>query len=289
MRGLRRFMLVALLGILPLPVWAQGFAIESGGKLLLTRGISGFEGAAGGALTPWAVIAGNETEDGVGATAHYTYILTGDYETRSAGFGVGLFDRVELSYSRLAFDTRDVGTALGLGQGFTLHQDIVGAKIKLAGDAILNQDTWLPQISAGIFYKNVDQSGLQEALGAIRDDGLDIYVSATKLLLRQSLLLNATLRRSASRQTGILGYGDDAKILPEISVGYLLNRHLVIGGEYRFKPDRLGFSDEDDWFDIFVVYAPNDTLTFSVAYGNLGDVVTFENQQGLYASIQVGF
>lgn len=288
-RLISRLGLVALCLMASLPAAAQGFAVENGGKLLLTRGITGFEGTAGGALTPWAVIAGNETENGVGATAHYTHIATGDYETRSAGFGVGFFDRLEVSYSRLAFDTQDVGTALGLGQGFTFHQDIVGAKVKLAGDAILAQDSWLPQISAGVFYKNVDRSALQRALGATDDDGLDIYVSATKLFLRQSLLVNTTLRHSSSRQTGILGYGNNSAILPEFSVGYLLSRHLVIGGEYRFKPDSLGFSDEDDWFDIFAVYAPNDNITLTVAYGNLGDVVTFENQQGIYASIQVGF
>ncbi|MDP3170098.1 MAG: DUF3034 family protein, partial [Polaromonas sp.] len=36
------------------------------GKLLLTGGVSSIDGAAGGGLTPWAVIGSNATEGEVG-------------------------------------------------------------------------------------------------------------------------------------------------------------------------------------------------------------------------------
>ncbi len=72
-------------------VSAKPLDLEPGGKLLLTRGISGFEGTGGGALTPWALITGNETDRGIGATAHYTYIRTDDYEVHTAGGAVGFF------------------------------------------------------------------------------------------------------------------------------------------------------------------------------------------------------
>ena len=42
------------------------------GKLLLTGGVSSIDGAAGGGLTPWAVIGSNATEGEVGATAFVT-------------------------------------------------------------------------------------------------------------------------------------------------------------------------------------------------------------------------
>ena len=46
--------------------WAGGAVaaeIGTGGKLLLTGGVSSLEGGAGGGLATWAVIAGNETNN----------------------------------------------------------------------------------------------------------------------------------------------------------------------------------------------------------------------------------
>lgn len=79
--------------------------LEYGGKLLLTRGISNLSGGGGGALTPWALITGNETDRGIGGTAHYTYVATNDFEVRTFGGALGLYDRFEVSYTSQAFDT----------------------------------------------------------------------------------------------------------------------------------------------------------------------------------------
>lgn len=268
---------------------ASAEPLENGGKLLLTRGISTLSGSGGGALTPWALITGNETNRGIGATAHYTFVATDDFQVRTFGAAAGFYDRFELSYTRQAFDTRDAGAALGLGAGYTINQDVFGAKVRLMGDAVLEQDSWLPQIAAGVLYKKNNRGGLVRALGATADDGLDVYVSATKLFLSHSILANATLRYTRANQTGFLGFGPSGSVQPEFSIGYLLSRKLVVGGEYRFKPDNLAFARESDWFDVFVAYAPNENITVTAAYGNIGDVVTFENQQGVYLTVQVGF
>src|SRR3990167_7753753 len=74
------------------------------GKLLLTGGVSQVEGSAGGGLTPWAVIGGN---------AYFTRVDVDDYSLYSYGVLVGLYDRVELSFSRQEFDTQAIGGALG--------------------------------------------------------------------------------------------------------------------------------------------------------------------------------
>lgn len=179
--------------------------------------------------------------------------------------------------------------ALGLGAGFTINQDVFGAKVRLSGDAVLDQDSWLPQIAVGAFYKRNNRGALVRALGATSDDGLDVYISATKLSLRHNVLANATLRYTRANQTGLLGFGPDATLQPEFSLGYLINRRLIVGAEYRFKPDSLAFAHESDWFDVFVAYAPNHNVTLTAAYGNIGDVATFENQQGIYLILQVGF
>lgn len=262
---------------------------EPGGKLLLTRGISSLEGAGGGALTPWALITGNETDRGIGASAHYSYVTLEDFDIESLGGAVGFYDRFEVSYSRMTFDTREAGAALGLGEGFEFAQDIWGAKLRVAGDAVYGQDTWMPQVAVGAEFKRSNRDGLVQALGADDHEGVDVYASATKLFLAESLLANATLRYTRAHQTGLLGFGEDASVQPEFSLGYMLSRRLVVGGEYRFKPDELAFATEDDFFDVFGAYAVNPNLTLTAGYADLGSVALFDKQRGLYLSAQIGF
>ncbi|WP_084062460.1 DUF3034 family protein [Arenimonas malthae] len=266
---------------------------DTGGKLLLTGGVSQVEGAAGGGLTPWAVIGGYGTRDQVGASAFYTRVDVDDYALDSYGVLVGLYDRVEFSVSRQKFDTQAIGGALGLGNGFTFTQDTYGVKVRVAGDAVLEQDSWLPQIAVGAQYKKNDQPGVLAFVGARDDSGVDYYLSATKLYLDKSLLLNGTVRLTRANQFGILGFGgdrnDDYEAQFEGSVAWLLNRHLAIGGEYRMKPDNLGIAEENDAWDVFIAWAPAKHVSLTVAYVDLGNIVIADNQRGVYASLQVGF
>jgi hypothetical protein len=284
---------VSLIALCAAPAAAQGFDIETGGKLRLTRGISTVEGQGGGGITPWAVITGDETDRGVGASAHATTVELPDYGFISYGVAVGLFDRVEFSWTRQEFDTRDVGTALGLGQGFTFGQDVFGAKLKLIGDAVYAQDTWLPQVAVGANWKMNDQEAIVQAIGASEAEGWEAYASATKVLLDRSILLNGTLRWTNANQTGLLGFGGDQnaerELQAEASAGWLVTRHLLIGGEYRMKPDNLGIAQEDDWIDLFAVWSISRELTLTGAYADLGSIATFEDQRGFYLSLQAGF
>src|ERR1700743_3513855 len=150
-----------------------------GGKLDLTRGVANMEGAGGGALATWALITGNETSDGVGGELSATYVTLPDYTARVFGGGVGLFDRAEVTVAEASFDTGATGAKLGLGKGFTFDQTVVGAKVRLFGDAVYDQDRWLPQVSAGVQYKTNDQHAIVRAVGADDSEGLDYYVAAT--------------------------------------------------------------------------------------------------------------
>lgn len=272
---------------------ARASDLTLSGKLLLTDGVSAVEGEAGGGLAAWAVIAGGETVDGVGVRAHGTYISTPDFSLASGGVSVGLFDRVELSYARQAFDTGRAGAALGLGRGFTFDQDVVGAKVKLVGDAVYDQDRWLPQISVGAQYKSNDEPAILHAVGARRDSGVDVYVAATKLLLARSLLVSGAVRATDANQFGILGFGGDRRggysAQFEGSAAYLLTRRLVVGAEYRTKPDNLRFAHEGDAYDVFAAYAFNKAVSLTVAYVDLGSIATFSGQRGAYLSLQAGF
>lgn len=272
----------------------EGAAADmTGGKLLLTGGVSELGGAAGGGLTPWAVIAGYGTQDQVGANAFYTRVNVQDYHLDDYGAAVGLFNRVEISVAQQRFDTEDVGAALGLGRGFTFRQNVIGLKVRLFGDVVLDQDSWLPQVSVGVQHKKNNQGAVLAFVGAKSDEGTDYYISATKLFLAQSLLLNATVRFTKANQIGILGFGGDKhngyQAEFEGSVAYLLNRQLAIGAEYRQKPNNLGIAKEDDWYDAFIAWAPNKHVSLTLAYADLGNIVIEDHQHGVYASVQVGF
>jgi hypothetical protein len=266
---------------------------RAGGKLLLTGGVSQLEGAAGGGLTPWAVIGGYGTRDQIGGNAYYTRVGLDDYQVDAYGVLVGLYDRVELSLARNTFDTQEVGAALGLGRGFKIRQEVIGLKVKLAGDAVLEQDSWMPQIAIGVQHKRNDRGALLSAIGAADDSGTDVYLSATKLYLAQSLLLNGTVRMTKANQFGFLGFGGDRNdsYRPQLegSVAYLLSRNLAVGAEYRTKPNNLGIAREDDAWDVFVAWAPVKQVSLTVAYVDLGNIVIRDNQRGVYASLQVGF
>ena len=272
---------------------ARAGDLTPSGKLLLTDGVAAIEGEAGGGLAAWSVIAGGETVDGIGARAHATYVSTPDFSLTSGGVSLGLFNRVELSYARQAFDTGRAGAALGLGRGFTFDQDVVGAKVRLFGDLVYDQDRLTPQVSAGVQYKSNDQPAVVRAVGARHDDGVDVYVAATKLFLSQSLLVSGAVRATQADQFGILGFGGDRHdgytAQFEGSAAWLVSRRLVLGAEVRTKPSNLRFAREGDAYDVFAAYAFTKAVSLTLAYVDLGPIATFTGQRGAYVSLQAGF
>lgn len=287
----RRVMAACVVTSFSVTLAADAEISEPGGKLLLTRAITSVDGTGGGGIVPWALITGNETDRGIGATAHLTSVTLPDFDVMSYGAAIGVSDRLEFSYSRQELDTGGTGPKLGLPDGYSFGQDILAAKVRIAGDAVYGQDTWMPQVAIGATYKQADHGDLLSALGAEDDDGVEVYVSATKLLLAQSLLVAGTLRYTDANQNGLLGFGgtSDQSIHPEVSVGYLLSKRLIVGGEYKAKPDNLAFAEEETWVDLFAAFAVNKSLTVTAAYADLGSIATFDDQRGLYLSLQVGF
>ncbi|WP_052129366.1 DUF3034 family protein [Sphingomonas sp. 35-24ZXX] len=271
---------------------AQAQDLRNGGKLLLTNGVSTIEGSGGGGLATWSTIAGNATQEGIGGSAHGTVIELPDYNWTSYGVSVGFFDRVELSYARQNLDTIDIGAALGLGRGYTLNQDVFGAKVRLAGDVVYG-DSLMPQIAVGVQHKRSSDDAVVAAVGGASPHGTDFYISATKLFLSHSVLANATVRFTKANQNGLLGFGsatdNDHKPQFEGSLAYQVSRRFVVGGEYRTKPDNLAIAREDDWFDLFAAYALTRNVTVTAAYVDLGSIATADNQRGAFLSLQAAF
>lgn len=286
------------------------------GKLLLTGGVSSIDGAAGGGLTPWAVIGSNATAGEIGASAYLTRASTQDYALTGYGGALGYHERLEVSLARQDFDASPAvalnGIApFGVTPGQHLKMDVIGLKLRVAGEAVLDSDSFMPQIAVGLQYKRVAPGSLASVLdflGAKRQ-GTDLYLSATKLFLAQGVLVNATLRSTQGNQNGLLGFGAAApgkggrSLLPEFSVAYLLSKHWAVGAEYRVKPNNLeslgraaGLGNalaEDDWRDLFVAWAPSKHASVTLAYVDLGRVVpgitAGRKQTGYYLSTQLAF
>lgn len=284
---------------------ASSASFAFGGKLLLTGGVSSIEGAAGGGLTPWAVTGGYGTQGELGGSAFATRTKTQDFTLSAAGAALAYDDRVEVSFARQTFDTGPVGVALGL-PGLKLKQDIVGVKLRLLGDAVLDSDTWVPQVALGVQHKKADAGGLAPTLAAFgaKESGTDVYVSATKLFLEQAVIVNGTLRATKANQNGLLGFGATGhtgyRLQPELSLAVLVRRDVAVGAEYRAKPDNFrdntalgpGALTEDDWADLFVAWAPNKHFSLTLAYVDAGKVVpgvVNKRQNGAYVSAQVAF
>ena len=289
---IRSFATVAL-ALLTITQPASAGDRRAGGKLLLTNGVTSVEGAAGGGLATWAVVAGNETRDGIGGKASATVVALPDFDLTSFGAAIGVNDRLELSYTRQRFDTRAAGTALGLGRGFTFGQDVFGAKLRVIGDAVWDQDSWLPQIAIGVQHKRANRGVVIRAVGGQHDRGTDFYVAATKVVLSRSLVLNATLRATKANQFGLLGFGGDRhdRYRPQVegSAGVMLSPRLAVGVEGRSKPSNLRFAREQKALDAFAAWAVARNVSLTAAYVDLGDIATVRRQRGAFLSVQGSF
>jgi hypothetical protein len=283
---------------------ADSFLGADQGKFLLTAGFSQLEGAGGGGLVPLALITGYGSSDSWGANAHFTNIQLKDFQLRTYGAAVGALDRVEVSYTRHEFDV--TGTALdGLGTA----QDIVGVKVRLWGNAIYQQDSWVPQLAFGAEYQkneginnaaNVGLTGVVSTtqLGSKSEHGTDYYIAATKIFLAQSLVVNVAVRATKANEFGLLGFGGDLKntysFKPEGTVAYLLTRRLAVGSEIRTRPHNLSIDDETTGYDVFAAWAPTKNISLVAAYLNLGGILgpatgVNRHQDGPYISVQAGF
>ncbi|MDH1265568.1 DUF3034 family protein [Pseudomonas sp. GD03944] len=278
---------VALFLLLPALAWADQ------GRLLATGGATSLEGAAGGGITPWAVLAGYGERGEWGADVFATRVETGDYRLDVAGVAASFDNRLELSYARQRFDLGNLARDLSLPEN-SLSQDVFGLKVRLFGDLIYDR---LPQVSLGLQHKRQKDFLIPSLVGAQRSEDTEGYLTASRLILGgafgYNLLINGGLRYSRANELGLLGFGGDRRdrhsVLKEGSVAVLLDRDWAVGIEYREKPDNLGFAGERDWADLFIGYFPNKHLAVVLAYARLGEIATLDNQDGFYLSVQGSF
>lgn len=252
------------------------------GKLLATAGATQIEGSAGGGLVPWAVLAGYDSREQYSAGIYSTTVSVNDFRLHTIGLNVGIKDRVELSLAQHNFDLTAAAAEI--------KQNIYGVKVRLYGDALYSK--W-PQLSVGLQHKRLVDEDIAQALGASNaSSGTDVYFAMTKIhlaaLLGYNVVWSLNGRFSKANELGLLGFGGVNNLSYELnlegSLGLLLSQNIVIGVEYRQKPDNLGLK-EDDWRDVFIAYIPNKSFSVTAAWAELGSIAGSQPQKGFYLSL----
>jgi Protein of unknown function (DUF3034) len=267
---------------------SHGSPVMASGRLAATGGLAEVDGAGGGGLTPWALIAGLGTDEEIGGSAHCTGIRPQDFKIVTCGLAVGIHDRFEISVATLHLSLGEVVP------GQAIEESVVGLKYRIAGEAVIDQDRWMPEVSVGVFLRhNHDFEPVARSLGARRATGGDVYLSATKLIIAgpfsRTWALNATARLSNANQFGLLGFGGDSgnyRLLAEISAVSFITDHIAAGIEFRQKPDNLTAVREDGAGAVVVSLIPNKHFTVTTGYVDLGHIAGRRVQRGLYVSLQ---
>ena len=274
------FILLAGVGLASPTVFADG------GKLLATGAATSIEGSGGGGIVPWATTASYAEEGEWGVTVNANFADVEDFQLGVQSLNFTYDNRVEVSFAQQRLGLNTIGG--------DLKQDIFGVKVRVAGDLVYGD---MPQLSVGLQHKRNQTFDLPAAVGAQDDSGTDFYFSAAKAWLAGPLdrtwVANYTLRATKANQLGLLGFGGDKNdsydYVSEASLGMFVNRHWLVGVEYRQKPDNLGFAKEYDWRDVFVGWFPTKSVALVVAYVDLKSIAGLPDQTGAYASLQVSF
>lgn len=276
------------------------------GRILATGAVTTIDGTAGGGIVPMAILAGYGANEQHGGVVSASRLSTDDFALNGFAAAWSWRNRVEFSVAR---QTLDAGI-FKIPEVEELRTNNYGIKARLFGDVLY---TKVPQIAIGAMYREsinrdivaLGGATVPEALGAKSNYGADYYLAATKVFLGGPLgrnwLVNGVVRSTRANQGGLLGFGgdldEDRNTVAEGSIGVFLNKHWLIGGEYREQPENLTFLNQDDWKDFFVAWFPNKQWSVTAALVDLGEVSTaaapYENddrdQRGAYLSITGAF
>jgi hypothetical protein len=164
---------------------------------------------------------------------------------------------------------------------------------------------WMPAVAAGAYYKRNGEVRTinKRLLGGLRwmgmddDEGVDFTVTASRQFccpLGGPVVVSAGVRFTESNQAGFFGFRDGYRGVFEGSVAWPLSERLVVGAEFRQKPDRLRrvgslYLPEDNAWALFAAYRVNEHLSIGLGYANVGRVANSREPALLGLSIVYGF
>jgi hypothetical protein len=247
---------------------------QSADGRLARSGVTQREGAS---LAHWSLLTGYGMPDAIGATGDDTTACLPDFTSQPADVSIGLFDRQELCDVPQGYDTGSTSGRLGLGSGYGLDADVAGAKFRLFGDGVFDQDS---------------REGLN-AVGVGSRDGAASYLVRTRLFLPRNVRVDTTVGTTKANPFGLPGFGgdtDNGYSAPfEGSDVLLLSRDFTASVAIRAEPGEPGVSRPANASDAFAVRFLRKDLSASLAFVGLGPTGRQDNQNGIYISLQGGF
>ncbi|MBT3878069.1 MAG: DUF3034 family protein [Candidatus Scalindua sp.] len=295
--GMKRTAMISCLGYFMLFMAVQALFAEENVKAppLPLQNVEGFGGIL---ITGSAYLINPSEEDKIfGLPAlGVTYVNIGDGRHMEA-FTVSetLWGRFELGYALNHFGLGKLPEDIEAATGVNTIEDSVylhnfNARLQLLKEDAFKK-SWIPALTVGLHYKhNDDTDVIDRRLGGafsdieIKDNnGVDVTLFASKMIksLPRPLMLNAGVRSTEAAQIGLFGFTEDRRTVFEGNFGVLVLDNLVVGGEYRQKPDEFNalpglVEEEDDWWDSYITYIASDNLTMSIAFASFGDVFNHE-------------
>lgn len=229
--------------------------------------LNNLEGAGGVAFNPLAYTAGQNKDvstpwnlDIVSKPqigAWYVSLPDVDVDWVAAGGAVTWFNRLETSVGRevIAKDTWD-----------NIHKTNFGTKLLVVKENDFDT-TWVPAVSAGLVYKDVNYS----ALGG-KEHGTDFYLVATKLItqLPAPVLVSGGVISTQGYATGALGFDSSHDEALFLNVDVVLFTQFAAGVEYRQGAEFSAVKNAD-YYDVHAAWFATKQLTLVGAYVDTGD------------------
>lgn len=77
--------------------------------------------------------------------------------------------------------------------------------------------------------------------------------------------------------------------MPEVSTAVFLNDRLLMGAEYRKKPDLLASFGEESAIDVFATWFIHRSINVTLAFLDLGRIADKPDQKAWYLSVSVDY
>jgi len=268
------------------------------------------DGVGGMAFTPLAQAAHAPPPGRLGRPVVSTMFGAGhDKILSAAALTLPVTDRIELGVSHQTLHLGSLrsrvrrATTLDMG---THHVTVetVSLKYVVVPEGGLSLD-WMPAVAVGAHYKrNCEISRINRRLlgaldwvGVDDDDGVDFTVTASRQFdskVAGPVVVSGGVRFTESNQTGFFGFTDGYRAGFEGNISWSITERLVVGAEYRQKPDRLRrvgslYRPEDDFWAVYAGYRVDDHLSVGLGWVNLGRVANSREHAFFGLSITYGF
>ena len=211
------------------------------------------------------------------------------YSLLSPGAAIGMFDRVELSYARQNFDTREVGAALGIGAGFMRCPRMCSPQ-RCGCSAMRSTTARVPQVAAGRSTSARDaavvrRSARKRPTAPISRGGDQGVRSHQHPDGRDAAADQGQPERPARlRRRQEDGYPRSSR-----DRGLCCRAASSVGGEYRTKPTTWPSRGRTTSSTSSPPMRSPSNVTATAAYVDLGSIATVPKQRGAFLSLQATF